>query len=94
LPALYLDSNKNPSLNKNDCNTECSSLSPIKPSIELRRNVIEFPKRNLNFNYLSLFIPAINGEAFIYVKREDLIGWHMTSGSTGRPVSGPYTNND
>jgi Predicted small metal-binding protein len=37
------------------------------PSIELRRSVIEFPKRNLNFNYLSLFIPAINGEAFIYV---------------------------
>jgi hypothetical protein len=42
------------------------------PSIKLRRNVAEFPEKNLNFNYLSLFIPALKGEAFIYVTLREL----------------------
>ena len=68
MPALILDSDKNPSLKRN---TDCSFLSPIKPSIKLRRSVTEFPK-NFSFNYLSLFIPALKGEAFIYVTLREL----------------------
>ncbi|MFP3189796.1 MAG: penicillin acylase family protein [Thermoproteota archaeon] len=53
------------------------------PSIKLRRSVTEFPEKNLNFNYLSLFIPAINGEAFIFCNSYIFLNPYSGVWSTG-----------
>jgi hypothetical protein len=47
LPSQNLDSKKNLSFNKN---TERFLISPIIPSIKLRRSVTEFPKNSYKIN--------------------------------------------
>jgi hypothetical protein len=41
--------------------------------IKLKRSVTEIPEKNLNFNYLSLFILALKGKAFICVRYSNFI---------------------